>query len=297
MFKKVYLPLLGMLVFLSLLLTGCGCKHEWRDATCEAPKTCAKCNTTKGDFGHDWMDPTCEAPKTCAKCSKTEGEALGHKWEEATTEAPKTCERCQKTEDNLIGIQFFKSELCKPLFGTWSGNINIPSQYFELPTLSGGLDFKIILTFHNDGNYEATAILANKDTVIGHLWAHYVNAFYAEFAKQGLDEAQADAAMVATYGMDVKAYSKKFAEETDFDKLTSSLVEGGVYYVSDIQNGNFTIKNAWNLHFASDWGNGIDRDKYRFQIHNDTRLYISQYPFNISVFPYRYPTPITLTKN
>jgi len=153
MIKKVYFPLLGILIFLCVLLTGCGCKHEWQDAACEAPKT-------------------------CTKCSQTRGEALGHKWADATCEIPKTCSVCQKTEGNHIGIQLFKSELCKPLFGTWSGNISIPSTYFELPSLSGGFNFKIIFTFHDDGDYEATAILTNKDTVVGHLWAHYVNAFY-----------------------------------------------------------------------------------------------------------------------
>ena len=34
----------GVVVFLSLLLSGCGCRHEWRDATCDAPRTCTKCN-------------------------------------------------------------------------------------------------------------------------------------------------------------------------------------------------------------------------------------------------------------
>ncbi|MBQ7345715.1 MAG: RICIN domain-containing protein, partial [Oscillospiraceae bacterium] len=39
--------------------------------------------------GHDWQDATCTAPKTCAVCGLTEGEALGHSYEAVVT-AP-TC--------------------------------------------------------------------------------------------------------------------------------------------------------------------------------------------------------------
>ena len=29
-----------------------GCEHEWKDATCEAPRTCLKCNETDGNVGN-----------------------------------------------------------------------------------------------------------------------------------------------------------------------------------------------------------------------------------------------------
>ena len=38
-----------LVILMSLLLTGCGCKHEWRDATTEAPKTCSICQKTEGE--------------------------------------------------------------------------------------------------------------------------------------------------------------------------------------------------------------------------------------------------------
>ena len=55
-------------------MTGCGCKHEWVDATCTAPKT-------------------------CSKCQETEGEALGHtegEWELTETDVVNTVEISKK---------------------------------------------------------------------------------------------------------------------------------------------------------------------------------------------------------
>lgn len=40
-------------------------------------------------MSHEWKEATCAEPKTCAKCGETEGEALGHTWVEATCEEPK----------------------------------------------------------------------------------------------------------------------------------------------------------------------------------------------------------------
>ena len=39
---KVFLSL----IFTMLLLTGCACRHQWQEATCMAPKTCARCGET-----------------------------------------------------------------------------------------------------------------------------------------------------------------------------------------------------------------------------------------------------------
>lgn len=55
------------------------CTHEWKDATCTAPKTCTKCSATEGSAaGHSWKDATCQAPKTCTKCNATEGGKGSH---------------------------------------------------------------------------------------------------------------------------------------------------------------------------------------------------------------------------
>ena len=55
------------------------CSHNWKAATCDAPKTCTKCGATEGEtLGHNWQDATCTKPKTCTRCKLTDGEALGH---------------------------------------------------------------------------------------------------------------------------------------------------------------------------------------------------------------------------
>ena len=87
--------------------------HIWKEATCESPKTCTKCEATEGSaLGHSWKEATCEAPKTCMVCGKMEGEALGHSWKAATCEAPKTCTVCGKTEGPALGHSW-KAATCE----------------------------------------------------------------------------------------------------------------------------------------------------------------------------------------
>ena len=81
--------------------------HIWKEATCESPKTCTKCEATEGSaLGHNWKAATCETPKTCTVCGKTEGKALGHSWKAADCTHPKTCTVCGKTEGEALGHQW-----------------------------------------------------------------------------------------------------------------------------------------------------------------------------------------------
>ena len=95
---------------LALILLLCGCQthvHQYRDATCTEPKTCAICGQTEGEAkGHEWTDATCTEPKTCARCGQTEGEAKGHEWTEATCTEPKTCARCGLSEGEAKGHDY-----------------------------------------------------------------------------------------------------------------------------------------------------------------------------------------------
>lgn len=43
---------------------------------------------------HEWVDATCTTPRTCAKCGETEGEALGHLLTEPTYHSPERCLAC-----------------------------------------------------------------------------------------------------------------------------------------------------------------------------------------------------------
>ena len=55
----------AVLAIVILRVVGGDCKHEWQNATCGAPKTCAKCGATEGEtLAHTWAEATCTAPKT-----------------------------------------------------------------------------------------------------------------------------------------------------------------------------------------------------------------------------------------
>lgn len=92
---------------LAFCLTACGCDHEWKDATCTAPKTCKLCEATEGEVAaHQWEAATCVAPKTCKDCGATEGDVAGHVWEDATCTTAKTCKSCGETEGEPLGHQW-----------------------------------------------------------------------------------------------------------------------------------------------------------------------------------------------
>ena len=66
------------------MLTGCGCKHEWNEATCTAPKTCNLCGETEGEvLAHnygDWVDLDVEnEERTCSVCDFYEVQAVDRK--------------------------------------------------------------------------------------------------------------------------------------------------------------------------------------------------------------------------
>ena len=112
---KRTIAFLLMAVMLVSLLTACGCKHEWAEATCTDPKTCTLCEETEGDsLGHSYLDATCEAPKTCRRCGKTKGDALEHEWAEATCEDPMTCTLCGATEGEALGHEWSESTCTEP---------------------------------------------------------------------------------------------------------------------------------------------------------------------------------------
>lgn len=66
---------LGLLC--AALLTGCQCSHDWQNATCAQPRTCAKCGETEGlTLSHIWATANHQAPKTCTVCGMTIGNPL-----------------------------------------------------------------------------------------------------------------------------------------------------------------------------------------------------------------------------
>lgn len=158
------------------MLSGCCLSHEWTEADCENPKTCAKCEKTEGEaLGHDWAEASCANPKTCGRCGKTEGDALGHDWAEADCENPKTCGRCSQTEGEALGHSYSGWEavgtdtmastcaVCgekqeKPMDREFIGRQQLVGKW-ELTsvTLNGmWFDLKLdwTLEFHEDGTFD-----------------------------------------------------------------------------------------------------------------------------------------------
>ena len=92
---KKMITYIGTVMLLVLVMTGCCLSHDWQAATCDAPKTCAKCGETEGEkLEHTWVEATCDAPKTCSVCGATEGEKLEHVWSEPTCAHSQSCEVC-----------------------------------------------------------------------------------------------------------------------------------------------------------------------------------------------------------
>ena len=253
MFKKVYLPLLGMALLLSLLLTGCGCKHEWKDATCDTPKTCAKCSETEGEaLGHNWKEATCETAKTCSVCNKMSGDALGHNWVDATTETPKTCSVCQKTEgDRIITDSRFKTEKCKFLFGTWKFSTYIMGHRADLDGCYVKIPIVYQIVFNPDGTCMPTITLQDEKSLLPELEEYFKTKLLEEYASMNLTQAQIDAVVLATYGMDANAYAKKQAESVDWEGIFASMATERVYYVENSQ----TIKK---IYMGESWGGKKD---------------------------------------
>ena len=116
---KRTIPVTILAFILAFCLTACGCKHEWKEATCTNPKTCALCGKTEGEVkAHQWQDATCTAPRTCKDCGLTEGAPAGHSWKDATCAAPKTCEICKKTEGDSLEHTLGEIEIADPSYST-----------------------------------------------------------------------------------------------------------------------------------------------------------------------------------
>ena len=75
---KKWVAMLLVVMMLLTALSGCH-KHEWSEATCTEPMTCA-CGATQGEpKGHDWKEATCTEPMTCA-CGAVQGEPIEHEY-------------------------------------------------------------------------------------------------------------------------------------------------------------------------------------------------------------------------
>lgn len=70
---------IALIVFVIGVFTGCGCKHEYSEATCKKPATCNLCGAETGTtLEHNYSKATCKKPATCTLCGEENGKATGH---------------------------------------------------------------------------------------------------------------------------------------------------------------------------------------------------------------------------
>lgn len=233
--KKLIVLLLAVCCL--LVFSGCCFHSEWYAATCETPKTCVKCGETEGEaLGHTWVDANCTTPKTCSTCRLTEGEALGHTWVDATTEAPKTCTTCAATEgERIITDERFTTASTIDLQGKWVANLPISSEMFGIEGFDGSLDLQISFDLGNDGTMKMGYTTLNDEDFTAALIEYTVDTVYAELAAAGMNQEQADAAMVDAYGMTTREYAEAAFAEMDFSAIFQAMNITGVYYVEGDQ--------------------------------------------------------------
>ena len=233
---KKKLTVLALALALLLVFTGC-CSHEWNAATCETPKTCAKCSETEGEaLGHSWVDATCAAPKTCSVCNKTEGEALGHSWVDATTEAPKTCSVCAATEgERIITDERFTTAATAAIQGKWIAEDYMPASGFELSGFETDLKFTVTYVFGNDGSMTAEYIPVNEEEFSTAMADWIVANVITNMAQTGYSEEATRQQFQDAYGMTLEEYATSTIASMDLTSMLSDLNESNVYYVEGDQ--------------------------------------------------------------
>lgn len=113
--------------------TPAACSHNWKAATCTAPKTCTKCGATEGSAaGHSWKAATCTAPKTCSKCNVTEGAVTGHTYKNGACTGCGAAEPAAKVDGDwfLEGINNSGVEYEKMNLTLGDGSAEITIAYF-----------------------------------------------------------------------------------------------------------------------------------------------------------------------
>lgn len=118
--------LISVILICTVLLSGCGCSHQWLDANCESPKICSLCGETEGAaLSHNWTEASCKAPRSCLACGNTEGEALSHNWIDASCTKAKYCTLCGEEDGEVPGHSPAKAKYSNLDFNTASGDYSI----------------------------------------------------------------------------------------------------------------------------------------------------------------------------
>ena len=115
--KKTTVLILLIMIFCSVLFTGCHLSHDWEVATCTLPQRCTGCDKTIGEpKGHVWVEATCQSAKQCKVCWEEEGEPLPHDWQDATCEMPQTCAGCGAIGEPALPHEWTGGNCVEPEF-------------------------------------------------------------------------------------------------------------------------------------------------------------------------------------
>ncbi len=293
---KKKLLVFWMTLICSALLSGCFCEHQWQDATCMEPRTCAECGKTEGEptvhkfqpadcihprtceycglaegktAEHIWKEADCTTPKTCTVCGTTEGEPAPHSWQDATTDAPKTCDVCGATEGEPIKTDpRFTSSAAAPLLGKWGLEVTATGEMMGLEGFPGEVSYALTIEFGPDGTFTYGIELRDEESFKESMVKYTLEQTYAKFAEEGLEREDADGTIWDNYGMTTEQYIRKLVAEMNFTELlsavSSALNIGGVYYVE-----------APFVYNAQTWEEEMDITMFGFDEYG--ALYISDY--------------------
>ena len=270
--KRIEILLLCMALL--LLLSSCGCEHQWTEASCVNPKTCTLCQETEGaPLGHSWAAATCDLPKTCENCGANEGEAKGHTWveatctvakncslchqiegeplehdwEDATTETPKTCRNCQKTEGTKISTDpRFTTAASKHLFGKWHSEMVMPGEMMGTTGYLDELPCTVFVEFGNDGTMTMSMELHDQFAFVEAMKKYTKDMLYEILASDGISQSEADAVFSELYGMSIDEYVELELANIDISEYFGEMFVEQVYYVTD---AGMYMAESWNDEF------------------------------------------------
>ncbi len=207
--------------------------HDWLEATCTKPKTCKRCGATEGEpLGHDWQAASCTEPGVCTRCGITGSDAAGHDWKDATCTEPKTCARCGATEGEALGHDWLEATYTDPQTCARCG------ETVGSPLIHPGS----VIPF---GRYEQDNNAANGPEAIEWIVLEY-------------DEADHKALLLSRYGLDAKSYNSKSASTTwenctlrtwlnsDFLNTAFSVEEKASILITEVNNSTSHSYSKWN---------------------------------------------------
>ena len=174
------------------IFTGCGCEHDWKEASCTSAMSCAICGETQGEpLGHTWNEATCTAAKTCSVCSTTNGSAEEHEYIDGK------CTVCGtlKASEGLGMLDCGSGYMVSSIGACTDKNIVVPSVFNGKPVIgitagcfqhSPSLDSIVLpdsITIIGDYAFQdcsaSEIVMSNSVTTVGYgaLWGAQITSF------------------------------------------------------------------------------------------------------------------------